>query len=159
MINCTFENGSPASLRHVVVNTILLNDKDQILLVKRAKHLLNGERWTLVGGFLDRDEDTREACMREVKEETGYESEVGLLLRIAENPDRPKEDRQNVAFIYISKALEKTGEMDDENTEMKWFNFDNLPSQEDFAFDHFENVNLYLKYRKQKFEIPVIGKI
>lgn len=159
MINCTFENESPASLRHVVVNVVLLNDKRQVLLVKRAKHLLNGEKWTLVGGFLDRDENTREAAVREIKEETGYESEIDQLLRIADNPDRPKEDRQNVAFIYIGKASKKIGEMDEENSEMKWFDFDSLPNKDDFAFDHFENINLFLEYEKRKFDIPVIGKI
>lgn len=158
MINCSFEDGGPAALRHVVVNVILLNDANQILLVKRAKHLLNGEKWALVGGFLDRDENTVEACKRETKEETGYESEIGSLLRVADNPDRPKEDRQNVGFVYIAKVLEKTGEMDDENTEMKWFEYDKLPDKDDFAFDHFENINLFLEYEKQKFNIPVIGK-
>ncbi len=159
MINCTFENDEKASLRHVVVNLILLNDENKILLVKRADHLLNGGKWSLVGGFLDRDENTKEACRREVKEETGYESEINQLLRIADNPDRPKEDRQNVAFVYVAKALEKTGKMDAENSEMKWFGFDTLPDKDDFAFDHLENIKLFLEYQKQKIEIPVIGKI
>ncbi len=159
MINCAFEDESPASLRHVVVNIVLLNDKRQILLVKRAKHLLNGEKWALVGGFLDRDENTREAAVREIKEETGYESEIDKLLRIADNPDRPKEDRQNVAFVYTGKVLEKTGEMDEENSEMKWFDSNSLPDKDEFAFDHFENINLFLEYEKQKFDIPLIGKI
>ncbi len=159
MINCTFENDGKASLRHVVVNLILLNKENEILLVKRAAHLLNGGMWSLVGGFLDRDEDIKEACIREVKEETGYESEVDELLRIADNPDRSKEDRQNVAFVFIATVKEKTGDMDDENTEAKWFDFDNLPTKDSFAFDHFENIQLYLSYKKEKFKIPIMGKI
>ncbi|MBI4098088.1 MAG: NUDIX hydrolase [Candidatus Levybacteria bacterium] len=160
MIDCTFENGNKAQigLRHSVVDVLVI-DNNKILLVKRASHLLNGGKYALVGGFLERDEDTKEACKREVKEETGYESEPILLLRIAENPDRPQEDRQNVSFVYLAKAGEKIGEKDDENSEVAWFDLDKLPPKDQFAFDHYENIELYLRYLKEKFPLPVIGKI
>ncbi len=41
MIGCTFENGNHASLRHVVVDNLVLQG-DRILLVKRAPALIEG---------------------------------------------------------------------------------------------------------------------
>lgn len=74
MINCQFENGNKASLRHVTVDSIVLNEnRDSILLVKRASHLSNPNKYALPGGFLGRDENTETAAKREVLEETGYQ--------------------------------------------------------------------------------------
>ena len=71
MINCEFENGNKASLRHVVVDNLVLKD-GKILLVKRTGKLLEGGKWGLAGGYVDRDETVKEAAKREILEETGY---------------------------------------------------------------------------------------
>src|SRR3990167_10491472 len=127
MITCAFENGGKDSLRHVVVDVLVI-DGNKILLVKRTGKLLESGKWALPGGFLARDETTKQGAQREVKEETGYEIEIIKLLRVVDNPDRPKEDRQNVSFVYLAKPLEKTGIADKESSEMKWFDLDKLPA-------------------------------
>jgi len=43
MIECTFESGSRASLRHVVVHAIVERD-GALLLVRRAPHLSEGDK-------------------------------------------------------------------------------------------------------------------
>ena len=96
MLTCIFENGERASLRHAVVDALVL-DKQKILLVKRAKKLLEGGKWALIGGFVGRDENLKQAVAREVMEESGYKVKNITLLTIRDNPNRPKEDRQNIA--------------------------------------------------------------
>jgi hypothetical protein len=59
MINCVFEDGSRASLRHIVVHA-LVEKEEALLLVRRAPHLLEGGKVGLPGGFLDRDESLSE---------------------------------------------------------------------------------------------------
>jgi len=81
MITCTFEHGSRAGLRHVVVHAVVERD-GALLLVKRAKHLSEGGKWGLPGGFLDRDERLVDGVLRELREETGWTGEVRALLRI-----------------------------------------------------------------------------
>lgn len=147
MLTCKFEDGNEASLRHVVVDTLVLKN-NQILLVKRALRLTNGGKFGLVGGFVDRDETLEEAVRREVLEETGYKVKVERMLRIKDSPKRRGEDRQNISFSYIATALEKVGETDDESTEVTWFNLDKLPPEDQFAFDHYEDIQLYLKTGK-----------
>ncbi len=41
-------------MRHTVVDTIVLKD-GKVLLVKRAKKFLEGGKWALVGGFMEKN--------------------------------------------------------------------------------------------------------
>lgn len=148
MIKCTFENGHTANLRHVTVDSLVVNE-NQILLVKRAAHLTNPNKYALPGGYLDRDETTAQAAVRELREETGYTGTVTALFKICDNPDRRGEDRQNVGFIYLVAVGEKQGENDDEIAEVQWFDLDKLPDESEFAFDHFEHINRYVEYVHQ----------
>ena len=147
MIQCTFENENKASLRHVVVDVLVLRRK-QILLVKRVGKLLEGGKWGLIGGFLERDENCEQGVAREVSEETGYDVSNIKLLKINDSPNRPNEDRQNVAFVYVCQAGDKKGDGDWESEEQRWFDLDKLPNKKEVAFDHFENIQYYLKRKK-----------
>ncbi len=155
MINCTFEDGNKASLRHVVVHAIVEND-GKILLVKRKPHLLEGGKWGLPSGFLDRDETAEQGTLRELKEETGWEGEIISLFRINSNPNRPMEDRQNVVIEFTVKPLHKVSERDNESTEVEWIPEDDIPNLGELAFDHGETIKLYLEYKKNPHALPLI---
>ncbi|HCC84628.1 MAG TPA: NUDIX hydrolase [Candidatus Pacebacteria bacterium] len=145
MIKCQFENGGQANLRHVVVDTIVLNsDQTQVLLVKRVAKLLEGGKWALVGGYVERDETLAEAVRREVKEETGYEIDTPTLIKINDSPHRPHEDRQNVSFVFVCHVKTKTGSADWESSAQQWFNLTDLPALETIAFDHGQNLKFWL---------------
>jgi mutator protein MutT len=159
MIKCTLENGHEASFRHVVVDVIVINDKNEILLVKRADNLLNGGKFAIPGGFVDRDETISDAGAREMLEETGYDVESLSLFRIIDNPNRPQEDRQNIAFVYIAKVKGGEKTLNNEVSEISWFNVNQLPSKDQFAFDHYETIQLYLKYLNEKFDLPIFSNL
>jgi 8-oxo-dGTP diphosphatase len=158
MITCTFENGNQNSLRHVTVGCLVIKD-GQILLAKRAEGLLEAGKWCLLGGYADRDETTEETGIRESMEESGWKVENMRLLRINDNPNRPHEDRQNIDFIYIADAVEKTGEPDWESAEVKWFALDSLPASDAIAFDHEDSIQLYKRYLAEKFPLPYLAKL
>ena len=158
MLTCYFEDGKKVLLRHVVTDTMLI-DNNKILLVKRVPGISNGNKWGLVGGYVDRDEYIEETVVRETKEETGYEIELGKLFRINDNPNRRNEDRQNIAFIFLAKPVKKVGEPDKESSEIRWFDLTKLPREEEFAFDHIDNIKLYLQHLKKPFSLPIIGKM
>ncbi|MBI4407602.1 MAG: NUDIX domain-containing protein [Candidatus Kerfeldbacteria bacterium] len=144
MIECTFERGTAANLRHVVVDALLIQD-NQVLLTRRAERLREGGKWAIPGGFMDRDETTLEAVMREVLEETGYTCEIEQLLTVLDKPDRRGDDRQNVSFVFVAKPIAKVQEHDDEVTELKWFPLDALPAAAEMAFDHLEIIWEWIK--------------
>jgi 8-oxo-dGTP diphosphatase len=156
MITCTFEDGNKASLRHTVVDVIVLKD-EQLLMVKRAAKLLNGGKWALVGGYVDRDENIEQAAKREVLEETGWQIKDLVLLRIIDRPTRKGEDRQNICFVFFATATEKTGEPDWESDEQKWIGWEELPAEDSIAFDHAETISVYRQYLKENTPLPIIG--
>ena len=89
MINCQFENGNKANLRHVTVDAIVLSrDKTQILLAKRAEGTPDAGKWCLPGGYMERDETTKQTAERETLEETGYEITDIKFLAFNDNPQR-----------------------------------------------------------------------
>lgn len=146
MITCLFENGSRAVLRHAVVHAVAERD-GALLLVRRAEHLSEGGRWGLPGGFLDRGETLAEGVLRELLEETGWTARVIGLLRINSNPERPREDRQNVAFDFVVEPIAQTGQPDAESTAVAWIPLDRLPPLDTLAFDHGDTVHDYLRVR------------
>jgi len=160
MITCFFENGNKALLRHVTVNAIVVKN-NRVLFGKRGtfkgKPISEAGKWGLLGGYFGRDENLIEAVRREVMEESGWEIENIRLLRINDSPNRPQEDKQNVDLVFFASAVRQTGRSDEEVQELKWFNLDRLPPKDQIAFDHFEDLEIYLRYLKGKIVIPVLG--
>lgn len=155
MITCIFENGGKESLRHTVVHAIV-EKEGKLLLEKRLINIIEGGKWALPGGFLSRDETAAEGVLRELQEETGWIGEVEKLFRINSRPDRPHEDRQNVAIEFIIRPLKQVSKPDIESSQIEWVLIDELPKLEEFAFDHGETIKLYLKYKKRKFLLPIL---
>lgn len=156
MINCTFENGNKANLRHVTVGVIAVNKQNQVLLVRRASNIIRGNKYSIPGGFLDRNENTKEAALRELKEETGYEGKILHLFYLNDNPLRPKEDRQNVDFIYATEVVGGEIKQDKEVASVRWFPKEDLPSEEDFAFDHRGIIKSFFKHRENPLALPLL---
>lgn len=158
MITCFFENNNKAALRHITVNAIVVKD-GQILLGKRG--MLNGKpisefgKWGLLGGFFGRDERLTDAVRREVMEESGWEIDGIQLFRINDNPQRPKEDRQNVDFIFLANAIKQVQKGDEEVSRLQWFPFNALPAKDEIAFDHGDSVELYINYLKTPQPLPI----
>ncbi len=148
MITCAFENGNSAELRHVTVSTIVVKD-EKILLGKRAlvpgKIMLEAGKWGLLGGYMSRDESATEAAAREILEESGWEVTDIQPLLINTNPHRPAEDRQNVDFVFVARATTQHPTKDDEVSRLQWFAPDDLPPQDQIAFDHADALEMYRK--------------
>jgi 8-oxo-dGTP diphosphatase len=158
MITCKFENGNEALLRHVVVHALMIKD-NKMLLARRAPELLEGGKWGLAGGYMDRDETLEQAVRREVQEETGWQVADVQLISVIDNPNRPNENaRQNIAFNYVCEAVKKTGESDGEVTEQKWFDLKKLPKKDEVAFDHYQIIQSYLQDKKVTKEVTIISR-
>lgn len=156
MITCTFENGHTGSKRHVTVDCLVLNGKQEILLTKRGPSLSRPGKYTVPGGFLDRDESTADGVLRELEEETGLKGEIISLFQITDNPRRAKEDRQNVNFTYLVKIIGGKETMSGEVSTIEWISESDLPSEDDFAFDHRHIVKKYFEHIKNPFSLPIM---
>jgi ADP-ribose pyrophosphatase YjhB (NUDIX family) len=68
-------------LQRVAAYALIIRD-GQILLTQLASRISTDEKWHLPGGGLDHGEDPRDALVREVREETGLDAEVGDTARV-----------------------------------------------------------------------------
>lgn len=154
MIKCEFEDGGKGNLRHVVVHCLCIND-GKILLVKRAEGILEAGKWGFPGGFLDHNEDIKACAIRELMEETGYESEVDQLFRINSGQRLNDSARHNVAFEFLMKVKDRTGKPDWEQTKVEWIDLGEI-DEERMAFDHYKTILDLKKYIIESTPLPIL---
>jgi 8-oxo-dGTP diphosphatase len=68
-------------LQRVAAYALVLRD-EQILLTRLASRISADEKWHLPGGGVDHGENPRDALVREIREETGLDAEVGDTARV-----------------------------------------------------------------------------
>ena len=114
---------------------IVINDKNEILLVKRSLESRTEEgTWSRPGGEVDLGEYIEDAVIREVKEETNVLIEI---LKPLEVTQIMSEGKHWIAHGYLAKYVSgETKNMEpDKHDEVKWFSLKNLP----------ENLNEYTR--------------
>ena len=128
MIQCTFENGNQANLRHISVHAIAIQDQ-KLLMVKRGLVKKEPGKYDLPGGLLDRDETLEQGCLRELYEETGYRAKIRDLAIILDRPVRTQVPSQIVAFYFWVILGERSKGVDNEIEKIQWMDLDSIPSR------------------------------
>jgi len=80
-----------------------------LLLMQRADNRL----WGLPGGRVDPGEDVRQATLREVREETGYDVRLGRLVGVYSDPGAMvvrHRDGRRVQYVNLCFEAEPVGE-------------------------------------------------
>lgn len=112
----------------------LVRDAEGRVLLIRRKNPPPG--WALPGGFVDVGEDPRDACVRELKEETGLDVEVLSLGGFYGHPDRDPRGH-TCSAVYRCRVVSGRPTGGDDAAETRWFRPDELDGTE-LAFDHRE---------------------
>ena len=104
----------------VYVDGICIRDK-KILLLKRANDPFR-EFWHVVGGQVEDNETLKEAIIREFKEETNLDVEVGRIIA-----GRLEESFDQIKIIVAFKVTSTNGKikLNSESKEFRWF--ENFP--------------------------------
>jgi len=134
---------------HKEVALILLNKKGEILLQKRSSTKeIEPNKWAWHGGHVIAGETSKEAIIRETKEELGLtlsKNQIKLLVELR----RDKFPNRQYTVAYYSRCNLNVDEFKiqkDELSEVKWFSFRKFKdmiysSHPDMMFKNNENTN------------------
>ena len=108
----------------LAVGTIIADERDRIVLVKRAIDPGYG-KWVFPGGYEDRGEEVHVAAVREAREEVGLEVRLERLLNIYSYAGRTP-----VIVVYAATMIGGCLGCDDEGLEARFFEPDGIPWDE-----------------------------
>lgn len=102
----------------LTVRGIIKNSDDEILIVKRhPKSKTDPEMWELPGGKVEKGEHFIDALVREIKEETNLDCEVGDFCEAVQNDYMHK---RTVQLMMYLTDIEGEVKISDEHTEFMW---------------------------------------
>ena len=151
------------SFFEITVKAVILNDKDEVLLIKRPEKDHHGAgKWDLPGGKLEAGEYIQEGLNREIKEETGLESETETIL-LADDFGKKYDKKIKIGdkeYIVSGKGLRflaryRSGEvkLSEEHKKFVWVSLEKANQyfgDTDFEKDKKESLERAQKYLKMK---------
>ncbi|MGZ8783906.1 MAG: NUDIX domain-containing protein [Gaiellaceae bacterium] len=114
-----------------------LVERDGRLLLGRRRFDPGAGRWDLPGGFVDEHEHPLEALHRELLEETGLEIEptefVGIWMQAYDG-------RNVLSLTWLAHPTGGDELAGDDLVELRWFAPDELPGDDEFAFESYAEI-------------------
>jgi len=114
---------------HFVVTGVVKHG-DKFLILKKSSDDRNyPNRWSFCSGFVKEFEPAEDSCLREIKEETGLDTQIIKTGKIIEVIDE-KNNKKWVIAVYLCEADKTDVKLCHENVEFKWVSLDELDDYE-----------------------------
>lgn len=116
------------NLYGLTMRGIIKNDAGEILILKRhPKSRTDPEMWELPGGKVEKGEHFTDTLVREIKEETNLDVEVGDFGEAVQNDYSHKRTVQLIMYLDDVKGEVKISE---EHTDWMWADLDKIKTLE-----------------------------
>lgn len=105
----------------------------RVVIIKDGKLLMAQDadtpgEWTIPGGWCDVDLSPVETCVKEVKEETGFDVKVTKFLALMDRNNYTQSEIYNVySLVFLAEIIGGENNPNFEVIEVDWFDMDNLP--------------------------------
>ena len=109
---------------------VVIPSGEEVILIRRGTDPYEG-MWALPGGFVEIGETVENAAVREAKEETNLDVELGSLVGVYSEPDRDPRGH-NVSVAFLADATGGDPEAATDADEVAVLN----PWEVELAFDH-----------------------
>lgn len=127
----------------------------KVLLIKRAFEPFKGQL-ALAGGFINEDENTEQAVLRKLKDETGVDLDYLEQLYTFSDVERDPRERIVTVSYYGLIAPIKTEFVTNKHADsVDWYSVDSLSTN--FAFDHKKIIDYALERLRNKIRYEPIG--
>lgn len=110
------------------VGAVIWNHRGEIVLIRRGQEPRLGE-WSIPGGRLEWGESVREGVIREVREETGLEVEIGGLIDVVDAVTREASGdvvRHYVLIDFLARHLAGALHAGSDAAEARWVAYEAL---------------------------------
>lgn len=109
---------------HESVCTVIVNDKDEILMIQSKRYITGRLEWEIPAGRIEKDESPVDAAKRECLEETGCEIE-DLTFLCCHNPSNGMSDLK--LHVFGAKVKSETTSIDENEVNAKcWIHKDKV---------------------------------
>jgi len=109
----------------VGVAIILQTEDRKILLGKRAKHSNYPGLWCIPCGYVEYNEEVREAAIRECREETGLDVKLGSVFTVLSNFHNP--ETHTVGIWFCAEIVGGFLLPGDDIDEVGWYSIEQTP--------------------------------
>ncbi|KEI34977.1 NUDIX hydrolase N-terminal domain-containing protein [Allofrancisella frigidaquae] len=104
---------------------VVIFENNKLLM---AQDVDTPDEWTIPGGWCDIDLSPVETCIKEVKEETGFDIKVTKFLALIDRNKHIQSEIYNVySIVFLAEIIGGENNPNFEVNEVKFFDMDNLP--------------------------------
>lgn len=113
---------------NVLAGAATVREDGRFLLLKRSRReTFLPDVWGIPAGQVQRDEDPEEACLRELREETGLKGTIVDLMGYSRfTSERDSAELNNLQLNFLVEVDEEDVRLDSSHSAFKWITLDDL---------------------------------